>query len=154
MKGIKSLGLILGFIAIILVLVVLRISNQNLFKKDANIAIEASKNGANLILQEDLKNNSAEYLLVDLSNANNSGTPPVENEVKIPFENLLDKNNQKILKETDLKIVLFSKDISESAKAWVILNQLNFKNLYILQTDKNEEVLKYKFQPDTLARLE
>lgn len=154
MKQIKSLGVVLIFIAIVLVLVVLRISNQNLFKTNASAAIEASENGANLISQVDLKSKPSEYLLVDLNLAENSGVSPVENSVKIPFKSLLDNENRKILKETDLKIVLFSTDISTSAKAWVILNQLNLKNVYILQPDKNEEVLKYKFRPDTTARPE
>jgi len=66
----------------------------------------------------------------------------------------LDKANQTILKESKDEIILYSADVSTTAKVWVILNQLGFKKLLILSPDEQPEVFKYKFQPDTTVRLE
>lgn len=149
MKYIKSLGLIIVILSIILVLVLIRTSNKNLFKQDSQDAIEAAKNGDNSISLEEIKNHSSEYLVVDLSAKNKSNSTQFTNSINIPFETLLNKDSQKRLKETKSKIVLFSNDISNASKAWVILNQLGYQNIVILQNEENEEVLKYKFQPVT-----
>ena len=74
--------------------------------------------------------------------------------VNIPFEELLEKPNRKILDQTKGEIVLYSKDVSTTSKAWVILNQLGFQDVLILRNSENTEVFNYKFQPDTTARLE
>lgn len=154
MKHIKNLGLIIGFLSIILALVLLRTSNKNLFKQDSKNAIEAAENGDNSISLEELKNNNSEFLVLDLSAENNSNSTQFQNSIHIPFETLLNKDSQKVLKETKSKIVLYSSDISNASKAWVILNQLGYTTVFILQKEENEEVLKYKFQPVTSDKLE
>jgi hypothetical protein len=44
--------------------------------------------------------------------------------------------------------------VSTASKAWVILNQLGYQNVVVLSPEENPEQLKYKFQPDTMVRLE
>ncbi len=153
MNRLKSLGFIIVILATILVLIVVRLTNKDLFKKDASAAIEASKDGRNLITGTDLLQ-SNEYLVVDLNADETAKTRNIQNTIHIPLENLLDQSNQELFKVTNSKIVLYSDDISDASKAWVILNQLGFENLFIFQQEGNTEVFKYKFQPDTLARLE
>jgi antitoxin component YwqK of YwqJK toxin-antitoxin module len=134
-----------------LAFVIARTSNKNLFKQDSICAIEAAKNGNNAISLSGLENLSAPYIVVNLSNSEVCHTFQSQNIINIPFENLLDKTNQKILNDAEGKILLYSKDISIASKAWVILNQLNFENVFILESEEDSEVLKYKFQPDTGA---
>jgi len=62
--------------------------------------------------------------------------------------------NRKILTEVKGDLILYSNDGASASKAWVILNQLGFKNVKILRTEETTDKLKYKFQPDTTARLE
>lgn len=154
MKQIKNLGVVLLLFIILLVLVVIRTSNQNLFKQDSQHAIEVATKNSISISMTDLEKLSTPYLVVDLRNADNYNAAQFQNSINIPFENLLDKTNRKILNKEKDKIVLFSDTISTSSKAWVILNQLDFDNVYILQNEKNNEVFKYKFQSDTTAKLE
>ncbi|MDB4581981.1 rhodanese-like domain-containing protein [Draconibacterium sp.] len=154
MKQLKSFISVFITLLIILVFVFARTSNKNLFKQDSIRAIEASRNGNNAISSSGLENLSAPYIVINLSNSEVSNTFQSQNIINIPFENLLDKTNQKILNDAEGKIVLYSKDVSIASKAWVILNQLNFENVFILESEEDSEVLKYKFQPDTVAKPE
>ena len=154
MNKIKSLGLIIAILIIILVLVITRTSNQNLFKQDSKNAIEAMTKSSNLISMAELKKLSTQYLVVNLNNTDNYNSTQFQNSKNIPFESILDKANRKVLNEAEGKIVLYSDDISIASKTWVILNQLNYSNVYILHSEENTEVFKYKFQPDTTAKLE
>ncbi|WP_346862375.1 rhodanese-like domain-containing protein [uncultured Draconibacterium sp.] len=152
MKQLKSLGLIILFLAVVLVLLVVRLLDKDLFKQEAEQAIKQSTAGQNLITSAELKN-TGDFLFVNLStDAADPGS--FENSVPIAFKHILDAENQKLFKESKSKIVLYSEDNSEATKAWVILSQMGFENVFLLQTEENGDVLKYKFQPDTKTGLE
>lgn len=70
--------------------------------------------------------------------------------MKVPFDKLMEESTIQTLKETQGKILLVSDDNSQTAKAWVILNQMGIKNVFLLSNEENAEVLKYEFQPDTI----
>ena len=154
MEQIKSLRYIFLFIIFILVLVLVRSLNPNLFKQDPANAVEAAQNNSNSITLAQLKSLKTQYLVINLGNGGKFDSVKIKNSINIPVENLLYKANRKILKESKDEIILYSTDLSTSAKAWVILNQLGFKKLLILAPDENPEAFKYKFQPDTTVRLE
>ncbi|NQU51921.1 MAG: rhodanese-like domain-containing protein [Bacteroidetes bacterium] len=154
MTKLKSLGFVILLIAITLILVIARNSNKNLFKKDAQYAIDVATKSINSISAVELKKLSPQYLIVDLNTANNYNSSQFQNSINIPFKNVLDKTNRKVLGKAKGEIVLFSNDVSTASKAWVILNQLGFENVFILRSEENPEVFKYKFQPDTSAKLE
>ncbi|MCY1720630.1 hypothetical protein OU798_09770 [Prolixibacteraceae bacterium Z1-6] len=149
----KNLGGVIAVLVLLLILIIVRLSDKNQFKQEAKAAIEASEKVGNTITAAELKKLN-DYLVVDLSSGNNQTASDYPHSKHIPFSTLLEKPNQKLLKGTKGKIVLYSENIADATKAWVILNQLRFKNIYILQTTENSDVFKYKFQPDTLARLE
>lgn len=139
---------------IILVLIILRTSNKNLFKQDPQYAINVATKSIISITKPDLKKLSPQYIVVNLNDAINYNPDQFQQSINIPFENLLDKVNRKILDNAKGEIVLFSENVSTTSKAWVILNQLNITNVLILQSEENTDVFKYKFQPDTTAKLE
>jgi hypothetical protein len=93
-------------------------------------------------------------MVVNIGNSDLPDSVQVEHSIKIPFENLLDQTNRKILEGVNGDLILYSVDVATASKAWVILNQMGFKNVFILYAGGNTEELKYKFQPDTTARLE
>lgn len=154
MKQIKKLGWVLGLIILVAVIMIIRLTSPDLFKQNASAAIDAAQNNANFILAEQVSANSGEFLVVDLNDSEKYNSTTFRNSVNIPFQTLLEKTNLETLKSTSKKIALFSSEISTSAKAWVILNQLNIQNVFILQNSPDEEVLKYKFRPDTVAQPE
>jgi hypothetical protein len=132
-------------------LLIINTVGKNAFKHDAKSTIVAVNSNNFMISANDLEKNKSEYLIVEMDE---SGSQRFENSLKISFEKLLDELNLQKLKLTESNILLVSADNSTSVKAWVILNQLNFENVFVLCEDENPEVLKYKFQPDTAARLE
>lgn len=154
MNKIKNLGFIISILIIILVLIVIRTSNKNLFKQDPQYAIDTATKSINTISKADLKKLSPQYIVVNLDKAEIYNPAQFEQSINIPFERILEENNRKILDKAKGEIVLFSEDNSTASKAWVILNQLNITNVLILQTEANQDVFKYKFQSDTTAKLE
>ena len=151
MGKMKSLKIVLLVLAVVLVLVIFKTVGKNGFKNDAKSTIVAVNSNNFMISANDLEKNKSEFLIVELDE---SGSQRFENSHKIPFENLLEETNLQKLKDSEKKIILVSADISAASKAWVILNQLDFENVFVLSNDKNPEVLKYEFQPDTAVRLE
>jgi type II secretory pathway pseudopilin PulG len=154
MNQLKNLKVILLVIGILLVLVVIRVSNQNLFKKDVKTAIEATRNNNNMISFDQLRQQKNPWMVVNIGDSDIPDSIQFEHSMKIPFENLLDETNRDILKGVDGDLILYSADVATASKAWVILNQLGFKNVFILNAGENPEELKYKFQPDIAAKLE
>jgi len=154
MKQLKSLRYIFLFLIILLVLVFVRDINPNLFRQDTGTAIESVQNNSNSITLAQLETLKTQYLVINLESGGKFDSVRIKNSINIPIENLLDKKNRTVLNESKDEIILYSTNVSTTAKAWIILNQLGFKKLLILTPDENNEVLKYKFQPDTTARLE
>ena len=151
MGKLSNLKIVLLVLVVVLVLVIVKTVGKNGFIQDAKSAVEAVNSNNFMISVNELENNKTQYLFVDLDESTSSR---FENSLKIPFEKLLEESSLKKLKETENKILLVASDISITAKAWVILNQLDIKNVFTLSNEDNPEVLKYEFQPDSMARLE
>lgn len=150
----KNLKIVILVIVVLLILVIIRNSNQNIFKQEVKTALEAAKNNSNLLSPDQLSKLKNRWLVVNIGVADLPDSLRIENSIRLPFEKLLDKSNLKILQEVEGDLLLYSADVTTASKAWVILNQLGFKNVFILNINKNPEELKYKFQPDTTVRLE
>ena len=153
MSILKNLKFALFLLLILLVLIGIRLTNSNLFKNDAQASISAALSNKNLLTVTEMEAMGTEYLLVNLSEEESVNTVPLEKSVQIPFSLLLNKANLEKLKNAK-QIVLYSDKDSEAARAWVILNQLNVKNVFILQNQDSTEILKYKFRPDQSVRPE
>ena len=154
MDKLKNLKFILLALAILLILVIVRNSDRNIFRSDVKTAIEVLQNNSNLLSPDQLHQLKSPRLVVNLGDSDLPDSLHIENSIRIPFANLLDDANRKKLNEVKGDLVLYSTDMATTSKAWIILNQLGFKNVKILATKEIPEKLKYKFQPDTTARLE
>ncbi|QIA06752.1 rhodanese-like domain-containing protein [Draconibacterium halophilum] len=144
----KNIQWILGVLLLLLVLVLVRTFNSNLFKSNVNEALTTT-NEVTISVQK-LNELNEEYFIVEFD-AENQRFP---NALVIPFDQLLQKENKEKLESLEGKILLYSGNIATSSKAWVILNQLEFDGVFILSDEENPEELKYEFQPDTTIRLE
>jgi len=143
MKINKNIAWIIALLVVLTVLVLVRTFNQNLFKRNAADAVEAAKN--NTVTVDELQSINSEFYIVELDE--NAGQ--FEQSISIPFEQILEQSNRDKLENLEGNIYLFSNSIDRSARAWVILNQLGFDNVYILSNTTEPEAFKYKFQPDT-----
>lgn len=151
MEKIKSLKIVLLVLVVVVILVIVKTTNKNRFKQDVQNAVEKVVSNTFVVTLNDLENAKNQYLIVDLDE---SESLPYKNSLKINFNKLLEESSIQKLQESKLKILLASADNSKSVKAWVILNQLDFKNVFVLASEENAEILKYEFQPDTLSGLE
>lgn len=154
MKQLKNLQYVFLFLIIILVLVLVRSFNPNLFRQDPGTAIETAQNNSNSISLAQLKALNTQYLVINLGSGGKFDSIKIKNSINVPIANLLDKKTLTILNESKDEIILYSSDVSTTAKAWVILNQLGIKKLFILAPEENPEAFIYIFQPDTTVRLE
>ncbi|MCX6219473.1 MAG: hypothetical protein NTZ69_00605 [Bacteroidia bacterium] len=154
MNRIKSLKITILVIGILLILVIIRNLDRNVFKEKAKTAVDAVRNNSNVITVNQLKKLTAPYLIIDIGSESRPDSLQFQHAVKIAFSQLLDKANRKILNDAKGELILYADDVATASRAWVILNQLGYKNLRILTFENNPEELKYKFQPDTTARLE
>ncbi|MDX8338112.1 hypothetical protein SLH46_02885 [Draconibacterium sp. IB214405] len=141
----KNIIWISGVLLLLLILVLVRTFNSNLFKRNVSEALTTEMT----VSVQNMNELSGNFNIVELNE--NQRFP---NSMMIPFDKLLQKENKEKLASLDGKILLYSSDIATSSKAWVILNQLDFDDVYILSDEENPEVLKYKFQPDTTVELE
>lgn len=144
---IKKLSWILAFLLLIVVMVLVRTFNPNLFKRNVSDALKAAQQ--NTVSVQELGNMKDEYTIIELNEEQH-----FENSIYISFSELTQNENREKLESLNGAILLYSKDISTSAKAWVILNQLGFHSVFILSDEANPEALNYKFRPDTTIRPE
>ena len=151
MEKLKNLKIVLLVLVVVLVLVIVKSIGKTHFKQNAQNAVETVVSNNFSVSVNEFKNTETQYLIVDL---NESGSVQFDNSLQIPFEKLLDESNLQKLKDAGSKILLVSDEHSKAEKAWVILNQLGIKNVFVLSDEENTEVLKYEFKPDTTARLE
>ena len=154
MNLLQNLKIIILIIVAILILIIFRISDQNVFKESVKTAMEVTQNNSNIIKPGKFRELKSAYLVIQLGSESQPDSFQFQSSVKIPFERLLDKVNREILDKTKGTLILYSDEIAISSKAWIILNQLGYKNILILTAEENPEELKYKFQPDTTAGLE
>lgn len=151
MKKLKELKIVLVILLVVLVLVIIRTTGKNRFKQDAKNTIETVISNNISVSLNDFKAAENEFLVVDLTE---SGSIQFKNSIKVSFEKLLEESNIQKIKKTQGKILLVSADNSQTSKAWVILNQMGFKNVFVLSNDENPEALKYELQPEISVNLE
>lgn len=145
----KKYGLVLVVVVPLSVLVLIKSFTGGHFRNDASKWTGPSISQANLIAREHLDSLDGKPILVVLDSSTDIPAGLGET-VNIPARSILNKVNLKKLRDHKGSIVLVSADPALSARIWMLLSQLGNKNLYILTDSTDNEVLKYKFRPDTL----
>ena len=151
MKHLRPYRPVIFIVLPIVILVLVRSFAPGNFKPDANKLAEASYTGANLLNREQVAALSRKPLFVKLGNEDSGHINPSPDTLFIAAGRLLDKENLKALHAHQGPVLLVSDDPSISAKAWMILSQMGFRDLFVLAEKDSNEVLKYKFRPDTAA---
>mgnify|MGYP003551188791 CR=1 FL=1 len=172
MRNFKGLIIIFLPIALILILVIIKSLDRNSFSLDTKQALDLSLKQNHIISLKELKEKlqtSEKIIIVDLRKKDNLNNEQLKNSINIPLFEILNNKEMIKLKSNGNEIVLYSNSVSETAKAFTILTQMAYTNLYILDLPDNlilkdvlkkdtlfqsNEILKYKFQPDLDAGLE
>ncbi len=139
MKFLKQYRIILAVFLLVLILVLIRTISPGRFKYDAVKWAEPSATGSNIIKEAQLDAMTGKKLLVDL------GSEPVSDSrfgnitVRLDPGSILDKTNLKLIRKNRGPVVLYSEDISEVARIWMILSEMGVKDLYILSESADEK---------------
>jgi hypothetical protein len=154
MDLIKKYKVVLAVVLPILLLVLLRSFSTTHFKPDAKKWSEPSFNKSNYISLNDIGRLSGEILIINLGTEVGDLNNLSKNVYNISASSILEKNNIRIIKNHNGPILLFSQESSVSSRIWMVLSQLGYKNIFILTKESDNEVLKYKFRPDSITRPE
>ena len=143
MNFIKKYKAVIALLIPVLILILFRLAAPGHFKVNAKKWAGPSFERSNLITGEMLKTIPGDKLLINLSKENTTDTG-IEKTVRTDPDSLLLKIDA--IKEHEGPVILFSSETAVSARVWMVLSQMGYDNIYILS---DEEVLKYKFRPDT-----
>lgn len=150
MKHLRTYRYVILIVLPIVILIVVR-SLAPGFKPDAEKLATASFTGTNLVNPEQVAALGTHILVLKLGSGLAGRTDLTSDTLFIAADRLLDKANLKTIKAHRGPVLLVSDDPSISAKAWMILSQMGYRDLFVLTEKDNGEVLKYKFRPDTTA---
>jgi hypothetical protein len=146
--------IVLAVVLPILVLVIIRSFSTNHFKTDANKCAEPAFLHSNIITAGQEGTLPGKKLTINLGKNINKTGFITRDVLNISADSILIKRNLKIIRDHNGPVLLFSPEPAVAARIWMVLSQLGYKDIYILALSSDNEVLKYKFQPDTLVRPE
>ena len=150
MELLKSYGVVITLVLIVLVLVVIRSTGINHFKNDARKMAEPSVTHSNTITTEQAGSLKGNNLTINLDNKMIPGEEITGDLKNIPADSILDISYLRIIRKHNGPTLLFSIESSVSSRIWMVLSQMGLTDLYILTDSTGIGVLKYKFRPDTL----
>jgi rhodanese-related sulfurtransferase len=154
MNIINNFKVVITVVLIILILVIIRAFSANHFANDAKRLAEPSVIRTNIITPEQIKNLSGVKLIINLDEETERTNDQGIELVNIPVDSILNNNRLNTIRKHDGPVLLVSSETAVSARIWMVLSQMGYKNIYILTNYADNEVFKYNFQPDTLVRPE
>jgi hypothetical protein len=150
MEFIKKYKIVIAVVLPILILVLIRSFSTDHFKNDIKKWAEPSVVQTNTISLEKARSLNGKSLFINLGKE----MPPLAgfaDKVKnIPADSVLNRDNISSILNNDGPVMLYSSDPALSARIWMLISQMGRKNIYIITADSGNEVLKYKFRPDTI----
>ena len=154
MNLINKYKVVIAVVLPILILVLIREFGPNHFKNNAKRWAAPSVTRTNIISGEQHGNLSGENLIINLNEDFREVKELTTYAVNIPADSILSKKNLNIIRNHDGPVVLFSSETALSARIWMVLSQMGYKNIFIFTNDSDNEVFKNKFRSDTLVRPE
>jgi hypothetical protein len=149
MELIKNNKAVIVIVLVLLVLILIRSSGFNHFKNDIKKWAEPSVLHSNTITIDKALSFTGKALIINLdkdANYNIDLTGDVQN---IPADSVLRKEHFTTILKHDGPVLLYSSDPGLSARIWMLLSQMGRNNIFIITNKSDNEVLKYKFRPDT-----
>jgi hypothetical protein len=154
MNIINKYKVVIAIVLPILILVLIRSFGANHFKSDAKRWAAPSVMRTNMITAGQIGTLSGEKLIINLGEENRGIHNKGMDLLNIPADSILSKNSLNSIRKHNGPVLLVSSETSVSARIWMVLSQMGYKNIFILSNVADNEVLKFKFRPDTLVRPE
>lgn len=128
-----------------------RYFSGNKFSGDPTEGINSTLNTDILISQEMAEAIKGKLLIVDLDSSGFSLPGKPAETLNLNLKTLLDKKNKETIFDHGCPVVLYSKEQRKSSEAWMILKQMGLELIFILSEADSNEVLKYRFRPDSVT---
>jgi hypothetical protein len=151
MNALKKYLSISAVFLIVLFAVLYRSFNQSGFRYDATKLAVSSIHGSNIITEEQIAALQNDALIIELSSPGLLKGKYLDITMKINPDSILLKKNLRKIRNHQGPVILLSSENSISARIWMLLSQKGLKNILILSQEKDFEVLKNKFRPDSLS---
>jgi len=133
---------------LLLVLILLRATGMNHFRNDLKKWAIPSLNQSNLVTTDQLIKLPAP-MIIRLDNSLNPNEFPGEI-YNMPADSVLSKDHITKILKYEGTVAIYSSDPGLSPRIWMLLSQMGRENLYILTENAENEVLKFKFQADSI----
>jgi hypothetical protein len=148
----KKLGIVVLVVILVVVVAMTLIgsSGSGRFRHDAAKWAKPTMVETIVVTNAQLEKLTGNTLLVDLSEQGNL-LKDDQGVIHMRASAILEQENQRKLRDHEGIIVLASEDRALSARIWMLLSQMGYENLFILDDGAGNDVLKYKFQPDTIT---
>ena len=150
MELIKNNKAVIVIVLVLMVLIFIRSSGLNHFKNDIKKWAEPSILQSNTITIDKALSFTGKALIINLDKDANHDIDLVGYVQNIPADSVLYKEHVTTIITHDGPVLLYSSDPGLSARIWMLLSQMGRNNIFILTKNADNEVLKYKFRPDTL----
>jgi hypothetical protein len=150
MKLIREFRLVIAVIVPLLIFVLIRSSGVSHFKNDAKKWAEPSIDKSNIISIVQAGSLKGKILTICLDKDANQINRLSGDFRNISPESLMNKNHVSLIMKHDGPVLVYSSDQGLSARIWMLLSQMGCRSIYILTDSPDNEVLKYKFRPDSL----
>ena len=154
MDYLKKNKVLIAIVLTVVILVLIRLFGTDHFKNDAIKWAEPSISRSNIISKEKIGMLAGEKLFINLDETSEVVKELSKDTIHISASTILNKDNLKKIHNHNGPVLLFSNEPEVSIRIWMLLSQLGYKNLYVLATESDNEVLKYKFHPDSIIRSE
>jgi hypothetical protein len=154
MGMIKKYYLLITIILAVILLVLIRSFGSMHFEPGAKKWYIPSVTQANIITETEAKNLPGNKLIIYIDDSEIVTDKEYSGTLHITAEKILKSDNIEMIRNHKGPVLLSSASISIAARTWMLLSQLGLKNIFIISDDPGNEVLKYKFRPDTTTRPE
>jgi hypothetical protein len=147
-EAIRKYGLILAIVLPVLTLVIIRLFGTGNFKPDAQRWAEPSIQSTNILTIDQLEKLTGNKLFVLHENINGNKYPLIKNSERIFFDSILDRRSIRTIRKYDGPVIVFSDELSISARTWMFISQMGLKEVFILSNEGDNEVLKEQYRSE------
>lgn len=151
MKILNKYKIVLAIVVPLLILILIRSTGTNHFKSDAVKLAKPSLDRINLIDIKNIETLSGDKLIIFLNKSEFQQDGISAKTISIPADSIIAKKNIKTILAHTGPVLLYSSEPSLSARIWMVLSQLGIKDIFIMTPETDNEVIKYKFRPDTMT---
>ena len=125
-------------VLLVITLVLTRTFTRNSFRYDAPRWAEPSVSGANLLTEEQAVALDGKILIVTPDEPGSPGNDINADIISVKPESVVERDNLSEIREHRGPVLLYSKDISVSARVWMVLSELGIRNIFILNQEEDQ----------------